>query len=778
MKQGNGSDLLSANDPRSSTIGIIYVAPNDGREDVLTAIWTQEKLGRKHIAIVLPTQNKAFQRPVDFDGLKNMRRKLQANLVIVAAQGSSPAEFARQRRFTYFTSLENYGQSLRDENEVSRATKRGWFGGRTRRPPAETSAAQSIEDLPTGTLPASNESQDRLQPAPDPVDRRAAALGMGVGAGAFAAGELLRRPAAEVEPMPPLMQHEDAADEDLALSAPPQGAGSSLAGGEPAQDEMQPLPPAHAPAEGDAEDIIRFPQSSRSRDAETVPLSLDRPEPEEEPEPGGVPPTPIGRRSSGQMVAVGAAGVGMVGRTVTPGGVPPTVGTAGGGGAAGGPPRRRSGWQRLLLALVGLLVLSLLLFGGIAVAAPGTLGAFGTSVSHVFSGGPPSATVTMTPKSVDVHNTYVMTGVTGTPDSTKRQVQARALSSPSQPESKTVSATGVVNTPGTRATGTLTFTNGSFSAYGVAADTVFTDANGVQVANDVLAYIPAANPNGGFGKVTVPAHAVNVGASGNMMSFDFNNVACCGSASVLVSNTMAFSGGQDPQKYTAVQQSDVDGAANPLKGPLTQSALSSLQGQRHANEQFVARPQCTTTVTSNPPVGAKATSVTVTVTAKCSAEVYDQIGAQAIAATLLKSEAATSPGPGYALAGTVVTTVTQATVGRNGTVTLLVKAEGIWVYQFSTAYKMQLAKLIAGKSPSQATALLLGQPGVEKIDGINVSGGGSTLPTDATQITLVVLNVPGLQGSPTPAGSPGSGTPTSTTSSPVPRPSPSSVPGK
>src|SRR6266568_7305051 len=419
MRQGNGSDLLSANDPRSSTIGIIYVAPHDDRESVLTAIWTQEKLGRKHIAIVLPNQNKAFQRPVDFDGLKNMRRKLQANLVIVALQGSSPAEFARQRRFTYFTSLENYGQSLREENEVSRATKRGWFGGRTRRPSAETSAAQSIEDRPTGTLPASHESQDRLQPAPDPVDSRAderraspkrdaAALGVGIGAGAFAADELMRRPAGEVEPMPPLVQHEDAADEDLALSAPPQGAGSSPAGGESAQDEMQPLPPAHAPAEGDAEDIIRFPQSSRSRDAETVPLSLDRPEPEEEPEPGGVPPTPIGRRSSGQMVAVGAADVGMVGRTVTPGGVPPTGGTAGGGGAAGGPPRRRSGWQRLLLALVGLLVLSLLLFGGIAVAAPGTLGAFGTSVSHVFSGGPPSATVTMTPKSVDVHNTYVM----------------------------------------------------------------------------------------------------------------------------------------------------------------------------------------------------------------------------------------------------------------------------------------------------------------------------------------------------------------------------------
>jgi hypothetical protein len=798
MRQGNGSDLLGPNDPRSSTIGVIYVAPNDDRESVLAAILTQEKLGRKQIAIVLPNQNKAFQRPVDFDGLKNMRRKLQANLIVVASQGSGPVEFARQRRFTYFTSLENYTQSLREENEASRAAKRGWFGGRAHKPPADTSAAQDIEDIPTGALAANNESQDRLQPAPDPVDRRAdeqhasshrdgAALGLGLGAGALAADELIHRPAGEVEPKPPLMHHEDAADDDLALAAPsPQGAGSLRGSGDPAQNGVQPPPPVHAPVEGDAEDIIRFAPPTRSRDAENAPLPPVMPEPEEEPVVGPVPPTPLVRRSSGQMAAVGAAGVGAGAamgmgrgsRAVTPGGGPPPVGTTGGGGTAGGSRRRRSRWQFLLLALVALLVFSLLVCGGIAVAAPGTLGALGTTVSHVFSGGPSTTTVTITPKSVDAHNTYVITGVTGTPDSTKRQVEARALSSSSQPESKTVSATGVVNIPSVRATGTLTFSNGSLSAYGVSAGTVFTDARGVQITNDVLAYIPAGNPNTGFGKVTVPAHAVNGGASGNIGAFDFNNVQCCGSSAVAVSNTTGFSGGQDPQKYTAVQQRDVDGAANPLKGPLTQSTQSSLQGQRHANEQFVARPQCTTNVTSNPSVGTKASSVTVTVTAKCSAEVYDQNGAQTIAANLLKSEAAKSPGPGYVLAGNVVTTVTQATMGNNGMVMLLVKAEGIWVYQFSSAYKMQLAKLIAGKSPNEATALLLGQAGVEKVNGINLSGGGKTLPTDATQITIAVVNVPGIQGSPTPTGSPGSGTPTSTISSPVPRPSPSSVPGK
>src|SRR5947209_952435 len=150
MRQGNGSDLLGANDPRSATIGVIYVAPNDDRESVIAAILTQEKLGRKQIAIVLPQQNKAFQRPVDFDGLKNMRSTLQANLVIVAPHGSSPAEFARQRRFTYFTSLENYGKSLREENEAARAS-RASRGGRwpfSRRQPRLQPIVNDANDAP------------------------------------------------------------------------------------------------------------------------------------------------------------------------------------------------------------------------------------------------------------------------------------------------------------------------------------------------------------------------------------------------------------------------------------------------------------------------------------------------------------------------------------------------------------------------------------------------------------------------------------------------------
>ena len=139
-----------------------------------------------------------------------------------------------------------------------------------------------------------------------------------------------------------------------------------------------------------------------------------------------------------------------------------------------------------------------------------------------------------------------------------------------------------------------------------------------------------------------------------------------------------------------------------------------------------------------------------------------------IAANLLKQQAATDLGPGYALAGSLVTGVTQVKVTdpTKGTLELFVTAEGIWVYQFSDAQKAMLAKLIAGKSKQAAQTLLLQQMGVAQVD-IQLSGGdGKTLPTDTTQITIDVLTVPGLQAPTTTTPTTGPGSPTVPTTSP------------
>ena len=115
MRQGDGSDLLGPGNPRNADIGILYVESRDSRPEILTAISTQELQGRKQIAIVLPEQGKAFRQPVDFDGLKNMRRSLKAQLIFIAPAGPGPAEFARQRRFPVYSSLDTFKSALLNE---------------------------------------------------------------------------------------------------------------------------------------------------------------------------------------------------------------------------------------------------------------------------------------------------------------------------------------------------------------------------------------------------------------------------------------------------------------------------------------------------------------------------------------------------------------------------------------------------------------------------------------------------------------------------------------
>ncbi len=136
MRQGNGTDLLGMNDPRSATIGVIYVSSNDDRKSVLAAILTQEKLGRKDIVIVLPDANKAFQSSQDFDDLKSVDRKLQAKIIFVASDVS--ADYAHQRQFPVFPTLEGYTQSLNenntDDNNAAPEKKRSFFGGRKSKP--------------------------------------------------------------------------------------------------------------------------------------------------------------------------------------------------------------------------------------------------------------------------------------------------------------------------------------------------------------------------------------------------------------------------------------------------------------------------------------------------------------------------------------------------------------------------------------------------------------------------------------------------------------------
>jgi hypothetical protein len=262
--------------------------------------------------------------------------------------------------------------------------------------------------------------------------------------------------------------------------------------------------------------------------------------------------------------------------------------------------------------------------------------------------------------------------------------------------------------------------------------------------------------------VTVAAHAVQAGARGNIAALDIKGSCCL--TGVTVQNNVSFSGGQDSQTFTVVSQNDVNGFANPLKTSLPAAARTDVTNQKKANEQFVGSVTCSSpSVTSSPAVGQAAKQATVMVSVMCSGEVYDQQGAFTLAQNSLMAKAGQSPGAGYALVGSILTTVKQASVvDSKGTVALLIFAEGRWVYQFSDAQKKNLANLIKGLTKDAAQKKLLMVQGVSKVS-IDIAGGGNTLPTDPTQISIVVQPVQGFPGTPTPTVGPS--TPTSTPTS-------------
>ena len=570
MKQGDGADLLGASDPRSANIGVIYVAPNDDRQSVLAAILTQDKLGRKQVAVVLPEHNKAFQRPVDFEGLKNMRRGLKTQIVFVAPPGPGPAEFARQRRFPVFSSPESFVQSLRAEDQSPVAGRRGLFGRRQKAsngavPISSTDAVEGERTLPLpgASLPAPAPFPEELDASPPGAANRveegqheqhqdesrdasgaafgAAGLAAGLGLGALAAhaGEDASSPPDDDwDALPPAPRASQPVDSPSPVNMP-------------AQDELESGATNDSQGSG-GPGIIVFPSpQSRPRSTGKLPAAVAPvavPVPPAQP---NVPPAapPIKRRSAGKNAAVavgaaiagGAAGAAIAAQTPSAGGTPPptrgNVGGPGGGGGGGGPRRRTS--RTLLIVL--LILLTLLLVAGIAFAAPGGIG----RLSNVLPGASPTATITITPVSKDVKDTFVLTAVTGTPDATKRQVQARKLSYITPSQSNTVPATGQVSTKAIQATGVLTFYNGNQVEYTVRAGTVFTDSHGVQVENIGAVFIPAGNPSSGYGHTTASAIAVLGGTNGDIKAFDFNLVQCCGSNAVSVTNASAFTGGQD-----------------------------------------------------------------------------------------------------------------------------------------------------------------------------------------------------------------------------------------
>ncbi|HEY4383276.1 MAG TPA: protein kinase, partial [Ktedonobacteraceae bacterium] len=200
------------------------------------------------------------------------------------------------------------------------------------------------------------------------------------------------------------------------------------------------------------------------------------------------------------------------------------------------------------------------------------------------------STITITPISQTITQNYTL-ALTHDPTTSPDQFTSHTISATAN-DSQTIATTGKAQTQGTQAKGQLTFYNSAFVTQSIDAGTLITSTDGVQVVTDTVAQIPADDPNSGIiGSIAVPAHAVNVGAKGNIVSLDINKT-CCLSNPVTVKNLSAFTGGQDAQSYHFPTQDDIDQVSHSVQANVEQKARQQLQSQLAPTEQLAASPTC------------------------------------------------------------------------------------------------------------------------------------------------------------------------------------------
>ncbi len=206
-------------------------------------------------------------------------------------------------------------------------------------------------------------------------------------------------------------------------------------------------------------------------------------------------------------------------------------------------------------------------------------------------------------------------------------------------QSQTIPTTGKGHQDPRAATGYITFFNGQLTSVTVPAGTVVTGASSIPIVTNQDVAIPPADPTANppvFGRVTVPAHATNVGTAGNIAAYAINQPCC--RASVIAKNMTPFTGGQDERNFHTVSKADIGTTATILNTTLTESMQGALHGQLSQGEALQTLP-CTPTVTADHHTGEEATEVKVTASETCSAVAYNTDSLLARATNLLSRQA-------------------------------------------------------------------------------------------------------------------------------------------
>ncbi|HEX7736594.1 MAG TPA: hypothetical protein VF458_17230 [Ktedonobacteraceae bacterium] len=651
MRQVDGSDLLGQGDPRNADIGILYVEAEDSRQEILTAINAQELQGRKQIAIVLPEQGKAFRQPVEFDGLKNMRRGLKAQLIFIAPPGPGPAEFARHRRFVVYSSLETFKSALLDERPLNpraqaasgEAKKAGILGrgrgnkGRDQGSPAVPPALPTPR-LMSGAMPVMPPTPPTPRVSPQSPDPQSPAQGP--------------RFVQPISPTPPSSSSSVEEMETRTLefenpAVPPRAGMGALTVN--ALDDNEELAPPVTPRQGPAPDDLsalptRPEAPTRGPDARRIPTPLLLGQQTNTPRPSGKLPAAsaqgsqtrsgskqpaISTRSSKQLPGTsqntpdasaetqqpnGKSGntgkmpaaipVGVVlpmgASGPAPAGTPAstssatTVAATGSVSGGSGTGQRQVGLTPLPPPVsrrrrnrTGRRILLISLIVFTLLLIGGLVASGMGGFKGLASFGHLTATVTITPRSQTVQNQYLLTGVQAPAQPDPNQRQIAVRTVKQQSNAQQATGKATGSIPATRAVGQLIFFNNTSADLTIAGNGK-TVLTGATTGVQITFNEPVLVPATGSASATInDAYAIQPGANGNIPALDIRGTCCVPGSAISVKNTSPFHGGVDAQPNIIIQQSDIDGAAKPLVTQLTQSTQAALQKEIKSTERIV-----------------------------------------------------------------------------------------------------------------------------------------------------------------------------------------------
>jgi len=347
-----------------------------------------------------------------------------------------------------------------------------------------------------------------------------------------------------------------------------------------------------------------------------------------------------------------------------------------------------------------------------------------------------SATVTIIPVQREITTTTTLTVVTtGAANAAQQHIPGRRLSSLTLSQQETVPSTGVGHQPARAAMGRITFYNASPATQTILAGTLLTTSAGVQVMTEQDAVIPAvAYPI--LGQVTVPAHAVLAGPAGNIGAGEIYGPCCRLNVSAV---NAAFGGGQTARSYPIVSTQDLQGVATSLVQSLSHSVQSALATQVQPGETLITPVPCQPKVTSDHHAGDEAAQVQITVDETCSGKVFTTHAYHDLIKQSVTQEATKQLGEGYILTGDIQARIDHVTPKGQDEVELAVTGTGTWGYQFSQNELGHLKTMMAGKSETQARAVLLQVVGVQSVS-ITLKH-TTTVPTDTRTIQMVLVEM-------------------------------------